>query len=103
MVEPRPLDRSWPLRGRDLRHAILAVLDRHGPSTISEILDALERGGFAVAVTVQQPNKVVSDSLRHELARGRARRVERGVFATDYLPDTTARRIRRRWANATGP
>ncbi len=81
---------------------MLAVLDSQGPSTIGQILDALERGGFAVAVTVQPPNKVVSDELRHELARGRARRVERGVYATDYLPDTTARRIRKRWANATG-
>ena len=83
------------LYGRSVGQAALAVLLRaRRPMPIGEIVWT-----FAVSgVEVQgQPNKMVADALRREVARGRAVRVERGVYRVRRLPKTTEWRIIRRW------
>ncbi len=91
----QPFDRSSPLRGRDLRHAALVVLHRTGlVLTIAEIAAALQAADFRVAG--DNANKALADGLRHEVKRGRARRVSRGRYSVGALPRTTAWRIGRR-------
>lgn len=90
-----PFDRSRALRGRDLRHAALVVLHRSArPFTVSEIVAALRDVGFTVAGN--SPGKSLADGLRHEVTRGRARRVGWGRYTIGYLPRTTAWRIGQR-------
>ncbi len=94
--QAQPLDRSRPLRGRDLRHAALVVLHRCGrPVSLTEIATALRAAGFTLAGDYNN-NKALADGLRHEAKRGRARRVSRGRYTVGYLPRTTAWRISRR-------
>jgi hypothetical protein len=100
VTEPDPLDRSRPLWGRDLRHAALVILDERGTVSVGELLATLTSAGFEVAGVC--PRKVLSDALRHEVHRGRARRVGWGRYAVGRLPPTTARRVRRRWHRAAG-
>jgi hypothetical protein len=99
MTEPLPLDRTYPLRGRDLRHACLVVLARSRPLTITELLAVLTDAGFAVAG--DDPHKVLSDRLRYELRRGRVRRVSRGRYGIGRVAPTTAWRMRQRWDLST--
>ena len=80
VTEPLPLDRSQPLRGRDLRHACLVVLARSPALTIAELQRELAAAGFTVAG--DDPHKVLSDRLRYEVGRGRIRRVGWGRYAT---------------------
>ena len=98
MTEPLPLDRTFPLRGRDLRHAFLVVLARSRPLTITELLAVLTDAGFSVAG--EDPHKVLSDRLRYEQKRGRIRRVSRGRYAIGKVAPTTAWRMRMRWAQS---
>jgi hypothetical protein len=95
MVEPLPLNRSEPLRGRDLRHACLVVLARSPSCTIGELLAEIEAAGFTVGG--DDPRKELSDRLRHEVARGRVRRVGWGRYGIGRLAPTTAWRVRQRW------
>ena len=100
MTEPLPLDRTDPLWGRDLRHAVLAVLARAPAMTIADLLAVFERAGFTVAGA--DPHKVLSDALRYEARRGRVRRITRGRYAIGSVAKTTAWRMRMRWDLATG-
>jgi hypothetical protein len=95
MTEPLPLDRTSPLRGRDLRHACLVVLARSRPLTLTELLAVLTEAGFTVAG--EDPRKVLSDRLRYEERRGRVRRVSRGRYGIGRVAPTTAWRMRKRW------
>ena len=100
MTERPPLDRSRPLWGFDLRHAALALLSERHSASIRELIEEMARRGFTVAGGYA--HKVLADALRHELRRGRVRRVGWGRYAMTQLPPTTAWRVRRRWAHATG-
>lgn len=81
------------LRGIELRYVLTHNLDVHGPASIYEMLQLLEHQGFAV---VGNPSKAVSDAMRWEIGRGRARRLRRGVYAPDSMPRSTAYRIHQR-------
>ena len=100
MPEQPPLDRSRLLKGRDLRHAALALLQRHGTLSVRQLLEALHGDGFVVGGL--QPNKTLSDALRHEIVLGRARRVAWGRYRAARIPRTSAWRIQNRWAARTG-
>ena len=69
MMEPLPLDRRHPLHGRNLRHAALVVLHRHGAASIGEILDVLWANDFRLTGGRVEMGKRLSDALRHEAKR----------------------------------
>ena len=81
-----------PLRGRHLRHAALATLARNGRSmTLVEIHRELHLYGYAIAA--RTPVKRLADAMNYENTKGRARRVERGVYTLGILNPGERRRI----------
>jgi hypothetical protein len=62
------------LQGIELRYVLALHLAVHGPATITELIEALSWHGFCVR---GRPSKAVSDALRWEIGRGRARRLHR--------------------------
>jgi len=82
------------LRGYVLRSWLLLTLRDHGQvMTVADLVDCLEQCGFR---TQARPSKDVSDALRWEVRRGRARRVARSTYELGCLPRQTAWRMRRR-------
>jgi hypothetical protein len=81
------------LRGIELRYVLSLHLSVHGPATVTELLDALAFHGFSVASPAP---KSVSDALRWERRRGRARRLARGLYGPGQIPRGTEHRIHRR-------
>ena len=66
------------LRGKCLRSAALAVLARNARSmALVEIHRELHLYGYAI--DSREPVKRLANSLGYELAKGRVRRVDRGV------------------------
>ncbi|MBE1546783.1 hypothetical protein GGC64_000791 [Mycobacterium sp. OAS707] len=84
------------LRGIDLRYALTMYLLQHGPTTVDELLEALEWQGFDFP---GRASKQVSDALRWERGRGRVRRIARGLYGPGYVPRGTAHRIYTRVMN----
>ncbi|MBP1820629.1 hypothetical protein J3E61_004192 [Mycobacterium sp. OAE908] len=78
------------LRGIDLRYALTMYLLQHGPTTVDELLEALEWQGFDFP---GRASKQVSDALRWERGRGRVRRTARGLYGPGYVPRGTEHRI----------
>ena len=68
-------------------------LAHNGPATIAEMIDALIGQGFCVR---GRASKAVSDALRWEIARGRVRRLGRGVYGPRHIPRSTEYRIHQR-------
>ena len=82
------------VRGKHLRSAALAVLARNGRSmTLVEIHRELHLYGYAI--DSREPVKRLANSLCYEEAKGRARRVERGVYRIGLLNPGERRRIER--------
>ena len=81
------------LRGIELRYVLTMHLFSHGRATIKDLVDALAFHGFEVD---RPAGKSVSDALRWERRRGRARRLARGVYGPGQLPRSTEHRIHRR-------
>lgn len=71
------------LGGRDLRVTCLTILRRHGPQKLIELHGLLHRYGYLVGA--RRPVTALSDAMAYEVERGRARRVERGVYAATGL------------------
>ncbi|MBI2709402.1 MAG: hypothetical protein HYX34_06870 [Actinobacteria bacterium] len=90
------------LRGRDLRHVYLVILERRRgvPISIGELQRLIESLGYEVAGA--QPNKVLADALRRDLALGRVVRTGRGRYAYGRVAKTTAWRFRIRVHEAVG-
>lgn len=83
---------AQPLSGKHLRSTALAVLARNArPMTLVEIHRELHLNGYAIAS--RQPVKQLANSLGYEHTKGRARRVDRGVYALDQLNPGERRRI----------
>ncbi len=80
--------RLW---GRGLRFVLVDLLRRHEELTVAEMVAAVEQAGYPVEGRL---SKVISDSLRWELARGRVTRVRRGVYRYRSAPRATIRRIK---------
>ena len=82
------------LHGIELRSFLsLQLLAARRPLRVCDLVRTLEGDGFVVA---GRTSKVVSDSLRWEIARGRVVKVARGVYAIRRIPRTTLRRMQRR-------
>jgi hypothetical protein len=89
---PPVAGRARALWGRHLRSATLAILARRQrPMTLTEIHRELHLSGYAIAS--RQPVKRLADALGYETILGRAKRIERGVYAVDELNPGTRRRL----------
>ena len=81
------------LRGIELRYALTLYPFQHGPTTIPDLIDALEYQGFDVP---GRASKAISDALRWEIGRGRVRRLRRGLYGPGSLPRATEHRVHSR-------
>ncbi len=82
-LDGRPQVRPLPARhryiwGRQLRSCCLAILRRHGRLPLPELHSLLHLYGYGVASNT--PVKALADAMGHEVDKGHARRVERGVY-----------------------
>lgn len=76
------------VRGIELRY--LLTVYRFGVTTVSELVQMLDRKGFD---TDGRASKAVSDALRWEVRRGRLHRVDRGRYGPgERLPRGTEHR-----------
>jgi hypothetical protein len=83
---------SRPLTGKHLRSTVLAVLARNDrPMTLVEIHRELHLNGYAIAS--RRPVQRLADCLGYEIVKGRAKRVDRGIFSLDQLNPGTRRRL----------
>jgi len=83
--------RKGRVRGRPLRYLLtMALRDAGRPLTVSELVTHCENIGV---VFEGRASKIVSDSLRWEIAWGRVRRLGRGVYRYGRIPRTTLRFI----------
>ncbi|HUP86706.1 MAG TPA: hypothetical protein VM143_13665 [Acidimicrobiales bacterium] len=84
------------LAGLDLRSALVfLLLDRGRPIPLAELDARIRRAGFDVE---GRPGKAVSDALRWEVARGRVRRLGRGIYGPGVVAKVTKHRMRARVA-----
>ena len=71
----------------DVRRAVFAVFIRAdgGPLTIAEVISRTksESGLDLQALPGPSPHQRISDMMRHQVRYGRAKAVERGVYALD--------------------
>ncbi|MEQ8718293.1 MAG: hypothetical protein RIE08_11855 [Acidimicrobiales bacterium] len=82
------------LRGRGLRHVLVVCLaDANQPVSLHELAKTVARRGVHLPGA---PTKLISDSLRWEIRRGRVRRVRRGIYEFAGAPPSTMRWIRTR-------
>ncbi len=81
------------LRGIELRYVLTMQLFNHGPASIGELIDVLERHGFQVD---GRASKIVSDALRWEIGYDRVRRLGRGRYGPGRMPRGTEYRIHKR-------
>ena len=93
-VVPPVARTALPLSGNHLRSAILAILSRNArPTNLVEVHRELHLHGYAIAS--RQPVKQLANSLAYEIIKGRAVRVERGVYTLGRLNPGEYRRITR--------
>jgi len=78
------------LHGIELPYVLTMQLSQNGPATIIELIEALGRHVFFVR---GRASKALSDALRWEIARGRVRRLGRGLYAPGFIPHATEYRI----------
>ena len=84
------------IRALDLRSLLVLILLGHQqPVGIDALVDAVGRAGFALH---GRPGKAVSDALRWEVKRGRARQEGRGKYLAGYVAKTTRGRMQARVA-----
>jgi len=87
-------DELGEVGGRDLRYLLTWLLRTNGrPLAVCELVDWCQQAGVELP---GRPSKVISDSLRWEVAWGRVRRVRRGVYCFVGMPRSTWCWIRRR-------
>jgi hypothetical protein len=87
------MDTSHQLHGIELRYALTMYLLQHGPTTVNELVEAMEWQGFHFN---GRASKQVSDALRWERRRGRVRRIARGLYGPGCVPRGTEYRIHQR-------
>jgi hypothetical protein len=89
---PPPAKNSLPRHGKHLRSTVLAILLRGDrPMTLVEIHRQLHLGGYVIAS--REPVKRLGNAMAYEVAKGRARRVDRGIYVIDRLNPGERRRI----------
>jgi hypothetical protein len=83
---------ALPVWGRHLRATVLAVLARNARAmTLVEIHREINLNGFAIKS--RHPVKRLADCLGYEIVKGRARRVERGIYTLGVLNPGDYRRV----------
>lgn len=83
---------------RLLRYRLTLLLqDVRRPMTVSEIVDELRRLGVDVP---GRASKTISDALRWEIRKGRARRTAPATYAFGWMPESTGRWMRWELRNA---
>lgn len=83
-----------PIRGLRLRELLVLILLRQAaPMTVAALAAAVDACGFRID---GRAGKVVSDQLRYEVARGRVRRVGRGMYVTGKVTRQARWRMQRR-------
>jgi len=87
------METRHPLHGIELRYALTMYLLQHGPTTVSELVEALEWQGFDIR---GRASRHVSDALRWERRRGRVRRLASGLYGPRQVPRATEYRIYQR-------
>jgi hypothetical protein len=91
---PPEAPNAQPASGKKLRSAVLAVLFRAArPMTLVEIHREMHLSGRAIAS--RHPVQRLADCLGYEHTKGRARRVERGVYRIGVLNPAERRRVER--------
>ncbi|MGK2948350.1 MAG: hypothetical protein ACSLFP_07235 [Acidimicrobiales bacterium] len=76
------------IASRELRYLLTLLLRETGrPMTIRELVAAVEASGVRID---GRAGKVISDSLRWEVRRGRAVRVGRASYRAGEMPRSTA-------------
>ena len=78
------------LRGTELRYTLTRLLQLLGPSSVTELVAALDNWNFAVP---GRPAKTVSDALRWEMQRERVWRRGWGRYSASGMPRGTEHRI----------
>ena len=81
------------LRGIELRYLLTMELFNQGPTTITNLIEAVISRGFDLGRTAP---KSVSDELRWEIRHCRARRLGSCLYLPGYLPRGTEHRIHKR-------
>jgi hypothetical protein len=81
------------LRTIDLRYALTLYLFQHGPTTVADLIEALQFQGFDIP---GRASKSVSDALRTDVANGRVLRLKRGRYGPGSMPRATEYRIHKR-------
>ncbi len=81
------------LQGIELRYVLTMHLAHNGRATIAEMMDSLKGQGFCVP---GRASKTISDALRWEVGRDRARRLGRALYGPGYIPRSTEHRIHQR-------
>ncbi|AKP57765.1 hypothetical protein [Mycobacteroides abscessus] len=82
------------VRGIELRYLLTLYVYRFGVTTVSELVQMLDRKGFD---TDGRASKAMSDALRWEVRRGRLHRIDRGRYGPgERLPRGTEHRMLRR-------
>lgn len=79
--------------GIELRYLLTLYLHRFGETTVSELVQMLDRKGF---VTGGRTSKAVSDALRWEVRRGRVIRYDRGSYGPGGIARGTEHRMLQR-------
>ena len=72
---------------------VLILMSHAAPMSVAALVTAVHGRGFRIQ---GRPGKVVSDQLRYELARGRVRRVARGVYVAGTVTRQARWRMQRR-------
>ena len=81
------------LWGVELRYVLTVYLFQQGPTTVSDLIEALQYQGFDIP---GRASKAVSDALRWEIAHGRVLRLKRGRYGPAEMPHATEYRIHQR-------
>jgi hypothetical protein len=91
---PPAAAKACALQGKHLRHTALAILAKNDRAmTLVEVHRELHLNGYTIAS--RQPVQRLADALGYETLKGRARRVDRGVYKLDCLNPGERRRIER--------
>lgn len=78
----------------ELRGLLTFMIHRsRSPVSVAQLVASLERQGVR---TNGRSSKVISDSLRAEVARGRVVRIGRGLYGAGTMPRSTRQRIEAR-------
>jgi hypothetical protein len=83
----------YVLWGTELRYTLVRLLQLLGPSSVAELVAALDKWNFSVP---GRPSKTISDALRWEKDRDRVRHRGWGRYSAAGMPRGTEHRIVRR-------